>query len=65
MGHASNPQNVFLCLSAMDSVLTKMGAPIASGVAVTRAKESYANADQVPVGALFPLESLPIPKSDP
>ena len=51
MGHASNPQNVCLCLSAMDSVLTKMGAPITSGLAVTQAKQSYANADQVPVNA--------------
>ncbi len=51
MGHASNPQNVFLCLSAIDSVLTNMGAPITSGVAVSRAKESYVHADQVPVGA--------------
>jgi len=49
MGYASNPQNVYLCLGAMDSVLTKMGAPIQSGIAVTTAKESYAG--QIPVGA--------------
>ena len=52
MGHASNPQNVFLCLSAMDSVLTDMGAPINSGVAVSKAKESYANADEIPQMAI-------------
>ena len=51
MGYASNPKNVYLCLGAIDSVLTKMGVPIESGVAVAQAKQSYANADQVPVNA--------------
>ena len=41
MGNSSNAQNVFLCLGAMDAVLTDLGAPIASGVAVTRAREYY------------------------
>ena len=41
MGNSSNAQNVFLCLGAMDAVLTDMGAPIKSGVAVTSAREYY------------------------
>ena len=41
MGNSSNAQNVFLCLGAMDAVLTDMGAPIQSGVAVMRAREYY------------------------
>jgi alanine-glyoxylate transaminase / serine-glyoxylate transaminase / serine-pyruvate transaminase len=31
MGHASSKKNVILCLTALDSVLTRMGAPIHSG----------------------------------
>ena len=42
MGHASNPKNVYLCLGAMDAILTSMGAPIISGVAVGKAREFYA-----------------------
>lgn len=42
MGNASNPKNVFLCLGAMDTVLTSMGASIKSGVAVAKAREFYA-----------------------
>ena len=41
MGNSSNAQNVFLCLGALDAVLTDLGAPITSGVAVTRAREYY------------------------
>ncbi len=37
MGHASSLKNVLLCLTALDSVLTKMGAPINSGAAVSSA----------------------------
>ncbi len=42
MGHASNPKNVYLCLGAMDAILTDMGAPINSGVAVGAARKYYA-----------------------
>ncbi|WP_455218382.1 pyridoxal-phosphate-dependent aminotransferase family protein [Kaarinaea lacus] len=38
MGHASNAKNVMFCLGALDSVLTDMGAPIQSGVAVAAAQ---------------------------
>lgn len=37
MGHASNPHNVRLCLSALDDVLGRMKAPIKRGVAVDAA----------------------------
>ena len=37
MGHASNPRNVRLCLSALDDVLGRMKAPIQSGAAVDAA----------------------------
>jgi alanine-glyoxylate transaminase / serine-glyoxylate transaminase / serine-pyruvate transaminase len=37
MGHASNPRNVRLCLSALDDVLGRMKAPIQCGVAVDAA----------------------------
>ncbi|OIQ94327.1 purine catabolism protein PucG [mine drainage metagenome] len=37
MGHASNPRNVRLCLSALDDVLGRMKAPIQNGVAVDAA----------------------------
>ncbi len=38
MGHASNVKNVMFCLGALDTVLTDMGAPIKSGVAVAAAQ---------------------------
>jgi alanine-glyoxylate transaminase/serine-glyoxylate transaminase/serine-pyruvate transaminase len=38
MGYASNAKNVMFCLGALDSVLTDMGAPIHSGVAVAAAQ---------------------------
>jgi alanine-glyoxylate transaminase/serine-glyoxylate transaminase/serine-pyruvate transaminase len=41
MGHSSNPTNVLLCLGAMDTVLTSMGADIQSGVAVEKARAFY------------------------
>ncbi len=37
MGFASNPRNVLFCLGALDAVLSDMGAPIESGVAVEAA----------------------------
>jgi len=40
MGHASNIKNVMFCLSALDTVLTDMGAPIQSGVAVAAAQDA-------------------------
>lgn len=38
MGHASNPANIEYCLKSLDEVLSKMNAPIKSGVAVPAAK---------------------------
>ena len=38
MGHACNAKNVEYCLNALDEVLSKMNAPIKSGVAVQAAK---------------------------
>ena len=38
MGYASNSKNVMYCLGALDTVLTDMGAPIQSGVAVAAAQ---------------------------
>jgi alanine-glyoxylate transaminase / serine-glyoxylate transaminase / serine-pyruvate transaminase len=38
MGHASSAKNVMFCLGALDTVLTEMGAPINSGVAVAAAQ---------------------------
>ncbi len=38
MGHAANAKNVMFCLGALDTVLTDMGAPIKSGVAVAAAQ---------------------------
>jgi alanine-glyoxylate transaminase/serine-glyoxylate transaminase/serine-pyruvate transaminase len=40
MGHAANPKNVLFCLGALDAVLTDMGAPINSGVAVAAAQRT-------------------------
>jgi alanine-glyoxylate transaminase/serine-glyoxylate transaminase/serine-pyruvate transaminase len=45
MGHSSNPTNVLLCLGAIDTVLTSMGADIQSGVAVEKARAFYASND--------------------
>ena len=42
MGHASNAKNVMFCLGALDAVLTDMGAPIKSGVAVAAAQDAIA-----------------------
>jgi len=44
MGYASNRKNVLLCLGALDAVLSDMGAPIQSGVAVAAAMKVYAGA---------------------
>ncbi|MGW8310661.1 MAG: pyridoxal-phosphate-dependent aminotransferase family protein [Thiogranum sp.] len=41
MGYASNRRNVLLCLGALDAVLSEMGAPIHSGVAVAAAMKVY------------------------
>ena len=41
MGHASNRRNVLLCLSALESVLASMQAPISRGVAVDAAMDAY------------------------
>ena len=40
MGHACNSRNVLNCLGALDSVLSAMGAPIKSGVAVAAASKA-------------------------
>jgi alanine-glyoxylate transaminase/serine-glyoxylate transaminase/serine-pyruvate transaminase len=42
MGHACNAKNVLFCLGALDTVLTEMGAPIESGVAVAAAQRALA-----------------------
>ena len=42
MGHASNPRNVLLCLSALDDVLGRMKALIKRGVAVDAANKKLA-----------------------
>lgn len=43
MGHASNPRNVLLCLSALDDVLGRLKAPIKRGVAVDAANKKLAS----------------------
>ncbi len=40
MGYASNRKNVLFCLSALETVLASMGAPIKTGVAVHQAMRS-------------------------
>ncbi len=42
MGHASNPRNVRLCLSALDDVLVRLKAPIKHGVALEAANKKLA-----------------------
>jgi alanine-glyoxylate transaminase / serine-glyoxylate transaminase / serine-pyruvate transaminase len=42
MGHASNPRNVRLCLSALDDVLGRIKAPIKRGVALDAANQKLA-----------------------
>ncbi|WP_455208222.1 pyridoxal-phosphate-dependent aminotransferase family protein [Kaarinaea lacus] len=39
MGYACRPENILLCLGALDAVLTDMGAPINSGLAIKAANE--------------------------
>jgi alanine-glyoxylate transaminase/serine-glyoxylate transaminase/serine-pyruvate transaminase len=46
MGHACNAKNVEYCLNALDEVLSKMNAPIKSGVAVPAAKAVLEGAAQ-------------------
>ena len=46
MGHACNAKNVEYCLNALDEVLSKMKAPIQSGVAVPAAKAVLEGAAQ-------------------
>jgi len=41
MGHACSQKNVLLCLTALNNVLTAMGAKITSGVAVDAALDCY------------------------
>jgi alanine-glyoxylate transaminase/serine-glyoxylate transaminase/serine-pyruvate transaminase len=41
MGHASNRRNVLFCLAALESVLSRMQAPIEKGVAVDAAMAVY------------------------
>jgi alanine-glyoxylate transaminase/serine-glyoxylate transaminase/serine-pyruvate transaminase len=42
MGHASNPRNILLCVSALDDVLGRVKAPIKRGVAVEAAHNKLA-----------------------
>jgi len=44
MGYASSRRNVLLCLGALDAVLSDLGAPVQSGVAVEAAMQAYAKA---------------------
>ena len=44
MGFSSNQKNVLLCLSALDDVLSRMGAAINSGKAVAAAQRYYSKA---------------------
>ncbi len=41
MGESSSKTHVLVCLGALDSILTSMGAPINSGVAVEAAQKAY------------------------
>ena len=41
MGFASNQTNVLFCLGALDAVLSRMKAPVTSGVAVDAARAVY------------------------
>lgn len=41
MGHASNQRNILLCLSALDDVLGRLGAPVRHGVAVDAALTAF------------------------
>ena len=41
MGHASNRRNVLFCLAALESVLSRMQAPVEKGVAVDAAMAAY------------------------
>ncbi|MEO7622575.1 MAG: alanine--glyoxylate aminotransferase family protein [Gallionella sp.] len=43
MGHASNPRNILLCVSALEDVLGRMKAPIKRGVAVEAAHNKLAS----------------------
>ena len=43
MGHASNPRNVLLCVSALDDVLGRVKAPVKRGVAVDAANKKLAD----------------------
>jgi alanine-glyoxylate transaminase/serine-glyoxylate transaminase/serine-pyruvate transaminase len=43
MGHASNPRNILLCVSALEDVLGRMKAPIKRGVAVEAAQNKLAS----------------------
>ena len=41
MGHGCNRKNVLLCLSALETVLSDMGAGIARGAAIHAAEAAY------------------------
>lgn len=45
MGHSACKKNVLLCLAALDSVLSELGADIKSGVAVAAANKVYADTE--------------------
>ena len=42
MGYASNPKNVILCLSALESTLRELGGNIDNGAALDAASKVYA-----------------------
>lgn len=51
MGHASNARNVIYCLQSLEAVLTDMGTPIATGVAVDAANAVMDQTDAVAVAS--------------
>ena len=40
MGHSSRAENIILCLGALESILSDMGAKINTGVALSAAQQS-------------------------
>ena len=43
MGYASRPENVLLCVSALEAVLSKLNAPIHRGQAIDAVQNVYEN----------------------
>jgi len=43
MGHSSRAENIILCLGALESILSEMGADINTGVALSVAQQSLSS----------------------